>query len=502
MLLSGNTIRSRSLSRQELSREDIDSNTSNDYDNDLTASLTNGTVDTYTDLEFQQVNSYNKTDKPTRTRRLVRKKKNKMDRSASAYPKDGIFSSQIQRVNIYFRQHGHAMMLTLGCVMFLFLLLSDETATRSGSIRGTYKVNGKVGIHSFGGSKRAGYFKGEDVFKNGGKTLSFAAVTDNDQLSRVTSSSKPLFESIMVTGDITYNESEKKYDIQFDPKTRQLLTKHNEAGRGAEFSELVRFNDRLLAFDDRTGDVFEILNNADASESFCVPRYVITEGDGETDKGMKWEWSTIKRNPQTGADELYMGSMGKEYTRSDGSIENTNNLWVSIMDEYGEFRREDWMDNYNVLRDALGASAPGYVIHEAVNWSEHMKKWFFIPRRVSSEMYDEYKDEKMGTNKIISVDENFKNPKVIDIKFNELDPLHGFSTFAFVPGTNDEHAFAIRSVEEDCVDGTETCKQRSYFCIFNVLTGDVLLDEVKYDLNIKLEGIEFVNVNTKPTAMS
>merc|ERR1719215_896412 len=106
----------------------------------------------------------------------------------------------------------------------------------------------------------------------------------------------------------------------------------------------------------------------------------------------------------------------------------------------------------------------------------------------------------MGTNKIVSVNEDFSDPQVVDIKFNEIDPLHGFSTFAFVPNTNDEHAFAIRSVEEDCVGFDDTvCKQRSYFCAFNVLTGEVLLDEVKYDLDIKLEGVEFVDVNVKPS---
>ena len=90
------------------------------------------------------------------------------------------------------------------------------------------------------------------------------------------------------------------------------------------------YNNRLLTFDDRTGDVFEILNTEHGTGSYVVPRFVITEGDGETDKGMKWEWATTKGNWRY----LYMGSMGKEYTHSDGSIANTNNLWVSIYDKH------------------------------------------------------------------------------------------------------------------------------------------------------------------------
>ena len=214
---------------------------------------------------------------------------------------------------------------------------------------------------------------------------------------------------------------------------------------------------------------------------------------------MKWEWATVKNN------ELYLGSMGKEYTNPDGTIANANNLWVAILTGRGELRRMDWTKNYNVIRAALGASPPGYVIHEAVLWSDAMKKWVFLPRRISSETYDENKDERMGSNKLVMVDEGFTNPKVVEILMKELDPLHGFSTFAFVPGTGDRHALAVRTVEEDCVGGDgQVCKQRSYFIVFDVTTGEVLMDEVQYTLTspegVKFEGIEFVNIHTPEPA--
>ena len=43
----------------------------------------------------------------------------------------------------------------------------------------------------------------------------------------------------------------------------------------------------------------------------------------------------------------------------------------------------------------------------------------------------------------------------------------------------------------------ETCKQRSYFVVFNVLAGEVLMDEVKIDIDMKFEGVEFIDINTK-----
>lgn len=50
----------------------------------------------------------------------------------------------------------------------------------------------------------------------------------------------------------------------------------------------------------------------------------------------------------------------------------------------------------------------GYVIHEAACWSSIRRQWVFLPRRVSALPYDEELDEKMGSNKVLVTDENFK----------------------------------------------------------------------------------------------
>ena len=111
---------------------------------------------------------------------------------------------------------------------------------------------------------------------------------------------------------------------------------------------------------------------------------------------------------------------------------------------------------------------------------------------------DDVLDEKKGTNKIVIVDERFTKGEVIDIKM-DVDPLHGFSTASFVPNSNERHVVAVRSVEEDCVGGDESlCKQRSYMIVFDVLTGEVLMDEVKFESDVKFEGIEFTDVTLSP----
>lgn len=394
-----------------------------------------------------------------------------------AYPRD--HREILAKIQLYLRQHSRAALATVG---FLgFVLITSSNFLHDSTIGGT----------SFGGVLHPGYFSVAGSKLNANQ-FRFAAVTDLDQLSRMAGEEKLKFRSLLQPGTITHNVKSNKYTIDME-ETRTLITGHNEAGRGGEFSELTIFDNHLLTFDDRTGDVFEILNKEGGKSSFVAPRYVMTEGEGDTDKGMKWEWSTVKDGL------LYIGSMGKEYTNRDGSVANVNNLWITIMDSRGEFRRVNWTDQYSFVRNALGCKSPGYVIHEAIRWSPQMRKWVFMPRRISKEKYDDEKDEKRGSNKVVIVDESFTNAKIVEVKMASKDGLHGFSSFAFVPGTNDRHAIALRSVEEDCAtDDLDVCKQRSYIVIFDIMTGEVLMDEVKIKENMKFEGIEFVDLHTKP----
>merc|ERR1712070_807175 len=132
-----------------------------------------------------------------------------------------------------------------------------------------------------------------------------------------------------------------------------------------------------------------------------VPNYITMEGDGHTTKGMKLEWSTTKYGL------LYLGSFGKEYTDHEGNIVNQNNLWVITIDREGRKEHLDWSENYNKIKKALGVEEQGYLIHEAITWSELKREWTILPRRVSSLPYNEDLDEKMGSNKIVIADEFF-----------------------------------------------------------------------------------------------
>ncbi len=43
----------------------------------------------------------------------------------------------------------------------------------------------------------------------------------------------------------------------------------------------------------------------------------------------------------------------------------------------------------------------GYMIHEAVVWSNVHKKWFFLPRKASKSKYNDVDDERHGTNLLL-----------------------------------------------------------------------------------------------------
>ena len=121
----------------------------------------------------------------------------------------------------------------------------------------------------------------------------------------------------------------------------------------------------------------------------------------------------------------------------------------------------------------MGAQPPGYVIHEAVLFSNVMRKWLFIPRRVSHETYNDELNECKGANKIVIFNEDFTKGEVIDIqlKGEDMDPLRVFSMAAFVPDSDEQHIASIHLVEEDYVGGDESlCKQRSYVLVFHALT--------------------------------
>lgn len=301
-------------------------------------------------------------------------------------------------------------------------------------------------------------------------TFKLMIVADLDKASRVKDDKKGKWKTVLKKAELR-----RKEDGHFSVhwlEDQEVFTKFSEAGRGMELSALLEFNNRLYSFDDRTGIVFELVKGNKA-----IPRFILMEGNGDTDKGQKTEWATVKDG------KMYAGSFGKEFVRADNTIAHTKNMWISTIDRDGRVEHIDWTENYNRIRKAVGCSYPGYLIHEAIAWSPYQKKWVILPRRVSSEPYDEEEDERRGSNLVLLASEDFKH---IEMKrITPITPTRGFSDFKFLPNSRDQIVVALKSEENE-----EAQTQNSYITVFD-LNGTILMDEVEIPGKHKFEGLEF-----------
>lgn len=301
-----------------------------------------------------------------------------------------------------------------------------------------------------------------------GLTYRIAVVSDLDMDSK--SKLEPnVWLSYLQKGYLFWNPTLNSVSITWDKSRIQLKSSLSQGGRGMELSELVVFNGKLYSMDDRTGVVYEIVGNE------VVPWVILPDGDGKTSKTFKAEWASVKNQ------NLIVGGFGKEWTNSAGKVLNFNPQWVKSVTTAGEVSHKNWRENYLALLKAVGISYPGYMIHESGMWSEIHKRWFFLPRRCSKDTYHEETDELMGTNLLLTCDENFENIKVF--KIGDVYPSHGFSSFKFIPGSEDEVIIAIKSEE---LKGTVS----SYAMAFKI-NGKILMSETKIG-DIKFEGIEFI----------
>ncbi|XP_018600974.2 soluble calcium-activated nucleotidase 1b [Scleropages formosus] len=300
-----------------------------------------------------------------------------------------------------------------------------------------------------------------------GTRYRIAVIADLDTDSR---SQKPsTWFSYLRRGHLLVSGSGDRLAVQWDPDHAVLEGHLAEKGRGMELSELAAFNGKLYSVDDRTGVVYRIEGDR------AVPWVILPDGDGSVPKGFKAEWLAVKD------EHLYVGGLGKEWTTTTGEVVNGNPEWVKVVGFQGDVEHRNWVSQYHSLRDAAGISAPGYLIHESAAWSDTLQRWFFLPRRASVERYDEAADEHRGTNLVLSCSPDFRD--VVSSRVGQLLPTHGFSSFKFVPDTDDQIVLALKS-EEDAG------KVATYITAFT-LDGRVLLPETKIG-DVKYEGLEFI----------
>ncbi|XP_055636847.1 apyrase [Toxorhynchites rutilus septentrionalis] len=348
-------------------------------------------------------------------------------------------------------------------LIFLVYIVSSATFMNGINLNSASKSSVSLYNHT--------YPLSSPIVSNGIYTFRIAVIADLDTNSR--KKGEDSWSSYFMKGYLSYVPSKNSITVSWDDVEPKEMTSYFALkGRGMEFSELVVFNGKLLTFDDRTGLVYVI------EKDNAYPWLLLMDGDGKSSKGFKSEWATVKDQV------LYVGSMGKEWTTASGEFENNNPMFVKAVTVHGEVYHLNWADNYKALRSAVGIEWPGYMIHESGVWSNEFRRWFFLPRRCSKDRYNETRDEHMGCNYMITADESFHSIKPVELKRSTVPSTHGFSSFKFLPISNDKIIVAL-STEE--LNG----KTSSFISAFNV-NGEMLMAETRIPTNYKFEGLEFI----------
>lgn len=112
-----------------------------------------------------------------------------------------------------------------------------------------------------------------------GITYRIAIVSDLDHDSKL-ADKKDMWHSLMRTGSLYWNSNNNFLSVIWDDRTIVLSSSLAMKGRGMELSELVTFDGRLLAFDDRTGMIY--FTEGDQ----VYPWVILMDGNGKNHKGM------------------------------------------------------------------------------------------------------------------------------------------------------------------------------------------------------------------------
>lgn len=111
-----------------------------------------------------------------------------------------------------------------------------------------------------------------------GISFRIAIISDLDHDSKSPDAPYTWF-SIMKKGTLLWREQNSFISVQWDDKDTVLKSSLGMKGRGMELSELVTFDGKLLAFDDRTGMVYSIENDQ------VYPWVILMDGNGKNSKG-------------------------------------------------------------------------------------------------------------------------------------------------------------------------------------------------------------------------
>jgi soluble calcium-activated nucleotidase 1 len=313
------------------------------------------------------------------------------------------------------------------------------------------------------------------------------AVADNDERNNgdeSLASASPAQQrySVVVEGTLNVAPSGKggKVTMSIDWAERPHVLRGGllQDGRGMELSTLQYWKGtRLYTCDDRTGVLYE-LAMGDGVAPRLFPRHILADGDGDTARGMKCEWSTSK------GDFIYVGGTGQPWTDGSGAVLSLGSLWIKIISPTGVIRNIDWTQPYETLKRAMGVGDQGYVTHECALWSSKLRRWVFIPRHVSNTKYVPGNEREHGSTSILIADATFSQVLVVPLQGMSDSPKAGVTDCKFIPNGR-EREIVIVKIDE----GAAASEFRSLVSVVNT-DGEVLMPDVPMPKGWKFEGVE------------
>lgn len=116
---------------------------------------------------------------------------------------------------------------------------------------------------------------------------------------------KNKWSAFYLKGYLTYYPTTRKVEIKLDERKNKISNRFSNGKRGLELSELVTFNGKLLACDDKTGIIYQLIEepeeaanaslklnqtNVQLSENHpfkIVPSLILSDGDGLKEEPFK-----------------------------------------------------------------------------------------------------------------------------------------------------------------------------------------------------------------------
>lgn len=129
-------------------------------------------------------------------------------------------------------------------------------------------------MHEFYRSYNYSYPLSSPIITSNMHTFRIGIIADLDKNSK-SSKEKNSWYSYFQKGYLSYSPSKRTIVVSWDRlDPLRLISQFSLKERGMELSELVVFDGKLLTFDDRTGIVFEIINDK------IFPWLLLMDGDG------------------------------------------------------------------------------------------------------------------------------------------------------------------------------------------------------------------------------